>query len=91
MQRRFLEGKIQKQCKGSLEATEANRITPKHHYSVTAAGVSEIQDSQQEPTTLLQKSNYVPVDQCTLEWRAYRVGVITASKEPALCYDMVLY
>ena len=52
--------------------------------SVTAAGVSEIQDSQKEPTSLLQKSNYVPVDQCTLGWRALRVGVITASKAPAL-------
>ena len=49
--------------------------------SVTAAGVSEIQDSQKEPT---QKSNYVPVDQSTSEWRALSVGVITARKAPAL-------
>jgi len=32
----------------------------------------------------LQKPNYVPVDQCTDDWRALRVGVITASKVPGL-------
>ena len=54
--------------------------------SVTAAGhgVSEIQHSQKEPTSLLQRSNYVPVDQCTSEWGALRIGFITASKAPAL-------
>ena len=40
--------------------------------------MSETQDS------LLEKSNYVPVHQCTLKWRALRVGVIAASKAPAL-------
>ena len=52
--------------------------------SVTATCASESQDCHQEMTSLLQRSNYVPVDQCTLEWRALRVGVITASKAPAL-------
>ena len=46
--------------------------------------MSETQDSQQEQASLLEKSNYVPVDQCTLEWRALRVGVIMASKAAAL-------
>ena len=52
--------------------------------SVTAFCKSEIQDSQKEPTSLLQKRNYVPVDQCTLEWRALRVGVIIGSKASVL-------
>ena len=52
--------------------------------SVTATCASESQDCHQEMTSLLLRSNYVPVDQCTLEWRALRVGVITASKAPAL-------
>ena len=35
--------------------------------SVTATCASESQDCHQEMTSLLQRSNYVPVDQCTLE------------------------
>ena len=38
--------------------------------------------SQEVP--LLQRNNYVPVDQCSENWRAIRIGVITASKAPAL-------
>lgn len=33
---------------------------------------------------LLKKNNYAPVDQCSKNWKAIRIGVITASKTPAL-------
>lgn len=44
----------------------------------------ESQGCQKQPTALLEKNNYVPVDQCSEDWRALRVGVTTASKAPAL-------
>ena len=55
------------------DAPESNTVSTKVDQSVT----------KQEPS-LLQRSNYVPVDQCTEDWRALRVGKITASKVPAL-------
>lgn len=39
--------------------------------------------TNQQPS-LLKRVYYVPVDQCTNDWRALRVGIITASKVPAL-------
>ena len=54
-------------------APESNTVSTKVDQSVT----------KQQPS-LLQRSNYVPVDQCTNDWRALRVGTITASKVPAL-------
>ncbi|KAL9970419.1 hypothetical protein ACROYT_G022794 [Oculina patagonica] len=46
---------------------------------------SEVDQSvtKQQPS-LLKRINYVPVNQCTNDWRALRVGIITASKVPAL-------
>lgn len=33
---------------------------------------------------MLKKNNYAPVDQCSKNWKAIRIGVITTSKTPAL-------
>ena len=54
-------------------APESNNVSTKVDQSVT----------KQQPS-LLQRSNYVPVHQCANDWRALRVGIITASKVPAL-------
>ena len=55
------------------DTPESNTVSTKVDQSAT----------KQRPS-LLQRSNYIPVDQCTNEWRALRVGIITASKAPAL-------
>lgn len=55
------------------DAPESNDVSTKVDQSVT----------KQQPR-LLQRSNYVPVHQCTNDWRALKVGIITASKVPAL-------
>ena len=55
------------------DAPESNNVSTKADQSVT----------KQQPS-LLPRSNYVPVHQCTTDWRALRVGIITASKVPAL-------
>ena len=55
------------------DAPESNKVSTKVDQSVT----------KQQPSLLL-RSNYVPVHQCTNDWRALRVGIITASKVPAL-------
>ena len=42
------------------------------------------QSATNQQASLSKRVNYVPVDQCTNDWRALRVGIITASKVPAL-------
>ena len=42
------------------------------------------QSATNQQPSLLKRVNYVPVDQCTNDWRTLRVGIITASKVPAL-------
>ena len=51
--------------------------------STTISPVINQSATNQQPS-LLKRVNYVPVDQCTHDWRALRVGIITASKVPAL-------
>ena len=55
------------------DAPESNNVSTKVDQSVI----------KQQPSQL-QRSNYVPVHQCTNDWRALRVGIITGSKAPAL-------
>ena len=55
------------------DAPESSNVSTKVDQSVT----------KQRPNLLL-RSNYVPVHQCTNNWRALRVGIITASKIPGL-------
>ena len=59
--------------RSKCDAPESNKVSTKVDQSVT----------KQQPSLLL-RSNYVPVHQCTNDWRALRVGIITASKVPAL-------
>lgn len=69
------------------ESTEAvwrpKTAESKSHSFLTDSGQGTCK-LQSQPPSLLQKPNYVPVDQCTNDWRALRVGVITASKVPGL-------
>ena len=55
------------------DAAESNNVSTKVDQSVT----------KQQPSQL-QRSNYVPVHQCTNDWRAVKVAIITGSKVPAL-------
>lgn len=51
--------------------------------STTISPVINQSATNQQPS-LLKRVNHVPVDQCINDWRALRVGIITASKVPAL-------
>ena len=85
--REYREEVLKPRFKSNAEAVWRPQKQMESHQNIASVGaavVSETQDSQPEPVSLLHKSNYVPVDQCTLEWRALRVGIITASKAPAL-------
>lgn len=45
---------------------------------------SSDQQCQNEQIPLLKRQNYIDVEQCSNDWRALRVGVITACKVPSL-------
>ena len=79
------------EMQGKVKA-KRDTVTPSvesHFFSVLSQHKKNVSTKVDESVTkqqpsLLQRSNYVPVHQCTNDWRALRVGIITASKVPAL-------